>query len=148
MAGTGQFKRATAARWTSVNPTLAIGELGLETDTNKAKMGDGVTAWNGLPYAFVGPIGPGGPPGTGLSRVTASTLTFSNEDPYVEATINDALIASNSIIQVQVLGEEFIIQNVTAGYVSGSIVAGASYKIYGRAPDGATGVMSVNILIF
>lgn len=41
----------TAANWTSVNPVLAVGEMGVETDTNKFKFGDGVTAWSGLTYA-------------------------------------------------------------------------------------------------
>lgn len=41
----------TAANWTSINPVLAAGEMGVETDTNKFKFGDGVTAWSGLAYA-------------------------------------------------------------------------------------------------
>lgn len=46
-----QFRRGTAAQWTSSNPTLLVGELGLETDTNKFKIGDGSTAWTGLAYS-------------------------------------------------------------------------------------------------
>ena len=45
-----QFRRDTAANWTSANPTLAQGELGLETDTRKFKIGDGSTAWASLSY--------------------------------------------------------------------------------------------------
>ena len=41
----------TAANWTSVNPVLAAGEMGVETDTNKFKFGDGGTAWSSLAYA-------------------------------------------------------------------------------------------------
>lgn len=40
----------TAANWTAANPVLASREMGLETDTQKIKVGDGVTAWNSLPY--------------------------------------------------------------------------------------------------
>ena len=40
----------TAASWESANPTLAAGELGIESDTNKIKIGDGATAWNDLVY--------------------------------------------------------------------------------------------------
>lgn len=40
----------TAARWTAVNPILQLGEIGYETDTNKLKVGDGVTEWNDLGY--------------------------------------------------------------------------------------------------
>lgn len=47
---TMQQKRGTASRWTSQNPVLLAGEIGLETDTNKIKIGDGTTAWNSLDY--------------------------------------------------------------------------------------------------
>lgn len=47
-----QNRRDTAAAWTSANPTLAAGEMGLETDTSKWKMGNGTTAWNSLAYAY------------------------------------------------------------------------------------------------
>ena len=45
-----QIRRDTAANWTSSNPTLAQGELGLETDTSKLKAGTGSTAWTSLGY--------------------------------------------------------------------------------------------------
>jgi hypothetical protein len=46
-----QVRRDTAANWTSVNPTLAAGEIGFESDTNKFKIGNGSTAWTSRPYA-------------------------------------------------------------------------------------------------
>lgn len=45
-----QFRRGTAAGWTSANPTLAAGEVGYETDTGYMKVGNGSTAWNSLAY--------------------------------------------------------------------------------------------------
>ena len=76
-----QNRRDTAANWTANNPTLAAGELGLETDTTKYKIGDGTTAWNSLAYAYAagatgatgptGPIGATGP--TGLTGLTGPT---------------------------------------------------------------------------
>ena len=45
-----QLRQGIASNWTSVNPILDIGEKGLETDTLKEKVGDGVTAWNSLAY--------------------------------------------------------------------------------------------------
>lgn len=54
-----QFRRGNAATWTSVNPTLAQGELGIELDTGKLKIGDGTTAWNSLDYFNLGMIYPG-----------------------------------------------------------------------------------------
>jgi hypothetical protein len=46
-----QTRRGSAATWTSTNPTLAAGEIGFESDTNKFKIGTGSTAWVSLPYA-------------------------------------------------------------------------------------------------
>ena len=45
-----QTKRDTAANWTSNNPILLNGEWGYETDTGKAKIGNGSTAWTSLAY--------------------------------------------------------------------------------------------------
>ena len=46
-----QLRHDTAANWTSVNPILLEGEVGIETDTRKQKVGDGTTAWNSLAYS-------------------------------------------------------------------------------------------------
>jgi hypothetical protein len=43
-------RRDTAANWTSANPTLLAGEIGIESDTNKIKIGTGSTAWTSLAY--------------------------------------------------------------------------------------------------
>ncbi len=48
------LRRDTAAQWTAVNPTLAEGEIGVETDTVKLKVGTGTVAWNSLPYVSGG----------------------------------------------------------------------------------------------
>ena len=45
-----QLRSDTAANWTSVNPILAVGEQGFETDTGKYKIGNGFAAWNSLSY--------------------------------------------------------------------------------------------------
>lgn len=42
--------RGTASAWSSANTVLGAGEIGIETDTNKMKIGDGTTAWNSLGY--------------------------------------------------------------------------------------------------
>lgn len=49
-----QVRRDLAATWTSVDPVLAEGEIGFETDTFLFKLGDGATAWTGLGYAGAG----------------------------------------------------------------------------------------------
>ncbi len=55
MSTTIQFRRDTAANWTAANPTLAQGEVGLETDTSSYKIGDGATSWASLSYNQLAP---------------------------------------------------------------------------------------------
>jgi hypothetical protein len=51
-----QLRRDTAANWASSNPTLRAGEIGIETDTLKFKVGTGSTPWNSITaYANVVP---------------------------------------------------------------------------------------------
>lgn len=54
MAQQIQIRRDTAANFTAENPILAEGEQSYERDTKKTKMGDGVTAYNALPYSGAG----------------------------------------------------------------------------------------------
>jgi hypothetical protein len=61
-----QRRRDTAENWSLVDPVLAEGEYGLELNTNRTKVGNGVDSWNNLPYisfqptrqtVSIGPIG-------------------------------------------------------------------------------------------
>lgn len=47
-----QQRRGDAAEWTAQNPILGDGEIGFERDTGELKIGNGVTHWNDLAYAF------------------------------------------------------------------------------------------------
>ena len=46
----GPFKINTRNAWTAQNPVLLAGEPGVESETENLKIGDGRTAWSGLPY--------------------------------------------------------------------------------------------------
>ena len=48
MATIFKIRRDTASNWSSENPTLSAGEMGLDQTNNFIKMGDGSTAWNSL----------------------------------------------------------------------------------------------------
>jgi hypothetical protein len=83
-----QVRRGTAAQWTSTNPTLAAGEWGYETDTNKVKIGDGTTAWTSLSYQGAGDVTL-----TGTQTLTNKTLT----DPKINLAF-DAETASYTAV--------------------------------------------------
>ena len=46
----GTIKVNTRSQWTALNPVLTAGEFGLESDTQNLKIGNGRSAWVGLPY--------------------------------------------------------------------------------------------------
>ena len=66
-----QIRRDIEVNWSSTNPTLANGEMGINLDTYQYKLGNGILPWNLLPYAGVaGPIG-----SIGLTSVSGTGST-------------------------------------------------------------------------
>ena len=95
-----QFRRGLSTEWTSTNPILAAGEMGIETDTNLFKVGNGTSNWGSLPYGGIqgytgttgptgttgtmgptGNTGPTGAIGTGATGLTGPTGTTGNTGP-------------------------------------------------------------------
>jgi hypothetical protein len=48
-----KHRRDTKANWAFINPILDDGEPGVETDTNRTKIGNGTSTWNQLGYQSV-----------------------------------------------------------------------------------------------
>ena len=101
-----QIRRGTASQWTSTNPTLASGEQGFETDTNKMKIGDGTTAWNSLAYAITGAIGTvtSITAGTGLSGGTITSTGTIAIDSTV-ATLTGTQTLTNKTLTTPTLND-------------------------------------------
>lgn len=102
--GRFQLRRDTAANWTSNNPTLAAGECGFETDTNKLKIGDGSTAWTSLSY-FAGGASytdEMAQDAVGTILVDSSTIdfTYSDATPSITASVIDDSITYAKIQNV------------------------------------------------
>ena len=78
-----QLSRDTAANWTTNNPTLAAGEIGIETDTLKFKIGNGSTVWTSLGYAAT--------PASSLEEVVEDYIGAAMTDSSsIDFTYNDA----------------------------------------------------------
>ena len=97
-----QLRRGTASQWTAANTLLAQGEIGLETDTTKLKLGDGFTLWNSLAYFSAGsgvtavtatsPVASSG----GLTPVISLSSGYGDTlNPYASKTANFVLAAPN-----------------------------------------------------
>lgn len=50
-----QQRAGTSSQWSTANTVLLAGEHGFDTTLKKFKIGDGVTAWNSLPFATYTP---------------------------------------------------------------------------------------------
>jgi hypothetical protein len=88
-------RAGTAAEWTSRNPVLDAQEIAFETDTNRMKMGDGVTAWNALPYrAGDGDEGPAGPQGLSAYQVAVANGFVGTQSAWLASLVGPAGPAS------------------------------------------------------
>lgn len=114
-----QLRRDTAANWTSADPVLAPGEIGLETDTDQFKIGDGSTVWSLLSYGGIqGPQGEPGVDGTdGVDGVAAATspLTYDSGTNTIGIDQSAISITASQLSDVTATAAELnILDGVTA----------------------------------
>jgi hypothetical protein len=121
-----QLRNDTAANWASANPTLAVGEIGVETDTDQFKIGDGTTAWTSLAYGGVQ-----GPAGTFSSTQTISSVSTSRA--LTSADVGNLLTNSGAVtITVQGLttGQQVDFLQLNASQIT--FTAGAGVTLYSK----------------
>lgn len=91
MATLIQFRRDTAANWTSENPVLAEGEMGVVTDTGLYKIGNGLDNWNTLTAATL----------TGTATaLDMNQTTDPGAAPAGHATIYAKAIAGRAMLKI------------------------------------------------
>ena len=122
-----QLRRDTSTNWTSANPTLALGELGLETDGYKYKIGDGATAWNSLGYAQLA-----GTDVFTINEVTTATYTLTAGDAgklikMTNGTANTLTVPPSSSVNFDI-GTTINVVQYSTGQVT--LTAGAGVTIY------------------
>ena len=121
-----RFRRDTAANWTSTNPILTTGELGLETDTGKFKIGNNSDAWTILPYSIRAELGEGN-----LNDLKDVTITSAANGDFLRwngsAWINDAVN----------LGTD------TTGSFVASLVAGTGVTVTNNSGEDATPTVAI-----
>ena len=121
-----QLKRATAAAWAAANTVLYSGEIGLETDTNKFKIGNGSTAFNSLAY-FNGNLS-----GSTLNDLGDVTINSAANGDFLRwngtAWINDAVDLATD----------------TTGSFVQSLVAGTGITLTNNSGENSTPTIAVN----
>jgi hypothetical protein len=86
-----QFRRDTAANWLLHEPTLASGELAIETDSRQFKIGTGSIPWSTLPYG-----GLQGPTGTSYIPVGI----WGSGIPYTKDTVVVSPVDNNTYVSI------------------------------------------------
>lgn len=96
------LRNDVATAWTTANPVLMKGEIGIETDTNKFKIGDGVKAWSALPYVGTQVEVTGeGEVITGASVSADGTLTLTRGKLYLDDVLLEAPLTYTANIGVK-----------------------------------------------
>ena len=146
MATQIQLRRDTAANWTSANPTLAAGELGLETDTTFYKIGTGSTAWTSLAYGTIAGV----PSSNSITSamIVNGTIVAGDiaSDAITTAKILDANVTAAKLASDSVTTAKILDANVTAAKLANTAVTAGSYTTanitvdaQGRLTAAATG---------
>jgi len=109
-----QFRRGTAAEWTSVNPILAEAEMGIETDTNLFKIGNGNDNWNDLPYGGLrGYSGSSGYTGSVGNIAVANVLyvSKSGNDSNAGTALNTSKLTIKAALQIATNGTTIFVKS-------------------------------------
>jgi hypothetical protein len=156
MASIIQIRRDTASDWTSANPTLAQGELALETDTLKLKAGDGTTAWTSLAYYTLGTAGYLATTGGALTGalttnstidgvdiatrdgiLTSTTTTANAALPRTGGALTGALTTNSTIDGVDIATRDGVLTSTTSTANTANTTAAAALAKSGGAMTGA-----------
>lgn len=99
-----QLRNDEAATWVEKNPVLLKGEMGIEVDTGKIKIGDGTKAWNELNYSGVDENAIKSIINSNRDKVSVLTLTEGKTDADMLATIatpvqGDMAVVENAFVE-------------------------------------------------
>jgi len=108
-----QIRRDTAANWASNNPILSAGEFGLESDTQKIKVGNGSANWADRPYINVLPSDL-----AELSQDAVNTaLTAGNGITKVYDDLNNTITIS---VDTSIIANRDYVDNAISGVLDGA----------------------------
>ena len=136
------LRNDVATVWTPANPVLMKGEIGIETDTNKFKIGDGIKARSALSYVGTQVEVTGeGEVITGASVSANGTLTLTRGKLYLDDVLLEAPLTYTANIGVKTVPAS---GSGTIGSAGGTLLA-ALNEILATAKDPTVTPPSVSI---
>lgn len=109
-----QQRRDTTANWAASNPILRVGEMGYDTDVDRFKIGDGITAWLSLPFLLD-------------AELTAAQAAADAAETAASTAASDAASAATAAVQDQVDAAE--------GYADDAATSAAAAAAVGTTND-------------
>lgn len=90
-----RFRRGTTAEWDTYDPILAAGEPGVDTTTDRLKLGDGENKWSDLPWQSFSTE----QLTTALDAIDAQTVTATAAANAAEQSAEQAQAAADAVTQ-------------------------------------------------
>lgn len=142
-----QLRRDTATNWSTNNPTLDAGELGIDTTNSLIKLGNGTSAWNSLSgYGTTSPTFTGT---VTLPLTTAGYVTTTSGGLISSvATIPNAGLTNSSITvngsSISLGGSATVKASTTNALTIGTGLSGTSFDGGSAVTIANSGVLTVN----
>jgi hypothetical protein len=138
-----QVRRGTSTQWTSTNPILAAGEMGVETNTNLFKFGNGTATWTALSYANNSDVAIGeisqDAINAALTMGTGLTKTYNDGANTITISIDDTVWANRAYVAAAVSA---LSNTVDTTYIPlddrGAVNGVASLNAQGKVPTSET----------
>ena len=102
-----QLRRDTAANWTSNNPVLRQGEIGIETDTYQMKVGNGTSTWTHITQY--------------MNIVPDGNLTIEDYIPTLDIGAENGVVGLSSYNAI-IPGSSIILEGTTANAIETTLV--------------------------
>jgi hypothetical protein len=146
-----QVRRGLASEWTTANPVLAAGEMGVETNTNLFKFGNGSSTWTALSYANNSDVAIGeisqDAINTALSMGAGLTKTYNDGANTITITVDTDVVSTKAFATSEATSKATAARVAAEAYTD-SAVSGVNNSLSGYIETGdrgtANGVASLD----
>jgi hypothetical protein len=134
-----QVRRGLASEWTTANPVLAAGEMGVETNTNLFKFGNGSSTWTALSYANNSDVAIGeisqDAINTALTMGAGLTKTYNDGANTITITVDTSVVSTKAFATAEAAAAQNAAQVTAAADASTKASAAQSAAIAAASAD-------------